>query len=210
MPNWCNNSVMITHTDPFKIKALAMAMEDNRFLEQVIPVPESLRIVAGRVGDDLDPKQIELEAQTMQNLSTYGYANWYDFCVGRWGTKWDVETQGMVTVSDDGRTVEAGFDSAWSPPLGVYEELVEQGYEVVGYYNDSGMGFVGKWDNGDDLCYDYSSCNSETVRGYIGDELDDYFGISESMAEYEAENEPTEELTEWIRDGADKRGLVTG
>jgi hypothetical protein len=31
------------------------------------------------------------------------------------------------------------------------------------------------------------------------------FGISESMAEYEAEQEEDEELTEWIKDGAEAR-----
>jgi hypothetical protein len=49
------------------------------------------------------------------------------------------------------------------------------------------------------------------VRAAIGDDLDDMFGISESMAEYEAENEQ-EELTEWIRDGVEqnnKLGLIT-
>jgi hypothetical protein len=41
----------------------------------------------------------------------------------------------------------------------------------------------------------------------IGDELDDMFGISESMAEYEAENE--EELTEWLKDGVEqKKALI--
>ena len=46
------------------------------------------------------------------------------------------------------------------------------------------------------------------MRSAIGDELDDMFGISESMAEYEAENEE-EELTEWLKDGAEKRNLET-
>jgi hypothetical protein len=36
----------------------------------------------------------------------------------------------------------------------------------------------------------------------IGAELDDMFNISESMAEYEDENE---ELTEWIKDGVEAR-----
>jgi hypothetical protein len=33
------------------------------------------------------------------------------------------------------------------------------------------------------------------------------FGISESMAEYEAENEQ-EELTEWIKDGVEKNNKL--
>jgi hypothetical protein len=71
------------------------------------------------------------------------------------------------------------------------------------------MGFVGKWEDGIDDCYEYSGENSQTIRAAIGDELDDMFGISESMAEYEAEQDEEEELTEWIKDGAEKKALVT-
>jgi hypothetical protein len=70
------------------------------------------------------------------------------------------------------------------------------------------MGFVGKWEDGYDDFYEYGGENSQTVRSAIGDELDDMFGISESMREYEEEN-AEEELTEWIKDGADKRELKT-
>jgi hypothetical protein len=66
------------------------------------------------------------------------------------------------------------------------------------------MGFVGKWEDGIDDEYTYSDETSATVRAVIGDELDDMFGISESMAEYEAENEE-EELTEWIKDGVEAK-----
>ena len=37
-------------------------------------------------------------------------------------------------------------------------------------------------------------------------ELDEAFGISESIREYEAENE--EELTQWIKDGAEKKAQL--
>jgi hypothetical protein len=71
------------------------------------------------------------------------------------------------------------------------------------------MGFVGKWEDGCDDYYEFSGENSDTVRAAIGDELDDMFGISESMAEYEAENEE-EELTEWLKDGIEKKAqLIT-
>ena len=36
-------------------------------------------------------------------------------------------------------------------------------------------------------------------------ELDQCFGISESIREYEAENQEDEELTEWIKDGVEAR-----
>jgi hypothetical protein len=56
---------------------------------------------------------------------------------------------------------------------------------VIAYYNEPGMGFVGKWDNGVDDCVEYHGQTSDTVRDYIGEELDDMYAISETMAEYE-------------------------
>jgi hypothetical protein len=45
--------------------------------------------------------------------------------------------------------------------------------------------------------------SSQQVIDEIPAELDEAFGISECIAEYEAEE--TEELTEWIKDGAEQR-----
>lgn len=202
MPNWCQNSVTITHEDPAKLSALVEAMNDNKFCNFAIPVPTALsETISGAYGDS--DKQAELEAQTARNVETHGYGNWYDFCVNRWGTKWEVDTKGSLEF--DGRTVIASFDSAWSPPTGVYEALVEDGYDVVAYYYEPGMGYLGKYDNGCDETYEISGETSKTVRAVIGAELDDMFNISESMADWEEENEEEEELTEWIKDGAEAR-----
>ena len=190
MPNWCANGVTITHKDPAKIAAMAEAMREGKFLNHVIPVPEDLQITAGFLGDT--EAQKELEAKERENLAKYGVKNWYDFCVNRWGTKWDVDCQ-SVDVSADGLTVQASFDSAWAPPIGIYEYLVDDGFEVEAFYYEPGMCFVGKWDNGDDECYEYGGETSKTVREAIGAELDDYFCISEDMAQWEDENEEVEE-----------------
>lgn len=184
MPNWCSNGVEISHKDPAKIKALATAMKEGKFLAHVIPVPEDLQIVAGFLGDTDEQK--ELERKTAENREKYGYGNWYDFCVGRWGTKWEVDC--MINSQDD-NSISASFESAWSPPIGVYEALVEEGFEVRAYYYESGMCFVGKWEDGCDEYYEYGGETSETVRDTIGEELDDYFCISEEMKQWEEENE---------------------
>ena len=202
MPNWCSNGVEIRHRDPAKIAALAEAMSKNEFLNHIIPVPEELKdTMAGSFGDEKEQRR--LEEQTARNIEQFGYGNWYDFCVNNWGTKWDVDLAGTVSIDADGLGINANFDSAWAPPIQVYEEMLEQGYEVVAYYYEPGMCFVGKWDNGSDECHELSSYSSNTVRNAIGDELDDYFAISESMAEWESENEDEEELTEWIKEGAE-------
>jgi hypothetical protein len=157
------------------------------FFKYVIPVPPDLHIVAGSVGPADSPDQMALEAQGQANLKKYGYRDWYDFCTSVWGTKWDVDCEGQVEVSEDGLTIEASFESAWSPPVGVYRELLAQGFTVTALYYEPGMCYVGKWQDGEDQCYEYNHFSSLEVRDVIGEELDDQFGISESLAEYEAE-----------------------
>jgi len=206
MPNWCSNHITVRGTDPVAIKRLADAFDNGEFCGAVVPMPEELNITSGRLGDGAE--QRELEAKSAANLEKHGYANWYDFNVAKWGTKWEIGGNGNEAERDeDGLGFSAPFDSAWSPPIAVCEALVEQGFEVVLYYYEPGMGYCGKWEDGSDDYYEYSGENSNTVRAAIGSDLDDMFGISESMAEYEAENEE-EELTEWIKDGAEKKALI--
>ena len=211
MPNWCNNTVEISHKDRSKMEALVAAVNEGKFCNFAKPVPEDLHIVAGRVGDDTDPKQIELEAQEKLNEEKYGYQNWYDFCVNNWGTKWDVDPYNPIEFDsewDKNNKVTFGFDSAWSPPLGVYEALIEQGFAVRGYYYEGGMCFAGIWEDGIDDFYDMSDCRDSTeVADTLPTELDEMFCISESMADYEAENAEEDEVQEWYEDGVDKLGL---
>lgn len=202
MPNWCSNHITVRGSNQAEIQRLAKAFGDGELCNAVIPVPEDLQIVAGRVGADDNPDQIELERKTAENIQKYGVGNWYDFCTSRWGTKWDVSCD-AVEIDEDGLGFSGCFDSAWAPPMGIVEELVNQGYEVTLFYYEPGMAYCGKFEDGVDDYYDYSGTDSKTVRATIGDELDDFFGISESMAEYEAENE--EELTAWVKDGVEKR-----
>jgi len=212
MPNWCNNTIEISHPDKSKMDALIASVNEGKFCNHVIPVPESLHIVAGRVGDDTDPKQIELEAQEKSNREQYGYATWYDFCVNEWGTKWDVEPYSPVgyEVNLNGdplpeNKIVFGFDSAWAPPCGVADALIEQGYAVRLYYYESGMAFAGVYDeNGDDY-YDLGGMSSVEVADSIPSYLDDMFGISECMAEYEEENREEEELHTWVVEGAEAK-----
>ena len=208
MPNWCNNTLEITHEDPAMIARVKQAFADGRLLDEFVPVPKSLQIVAGRVGDATDPKQIELEAQEKANLETHGYSTWYDFCVNEWGTKWDVGGDDAVdhTMEDNnGTRVSMSFDSAWAPPVAAMEKFQDLGFSVRLYYYEPGMGFCGIYDeNGDDY-YDIGGMDSAEVADALPCELDEMFGISECMAEYEAENK--DELEEWYEEGVEKTGL---
>lgn len=202
MPNWCNNNLTLEHEDPAMIKRAYDALERGEFLQEFIPVPEALKnTMAGSYGDD--EKQKALEAQQKENIEKYGYANWYDYCVGEWGTKWDIGEQGSSDIHPDGRILHTYFDSAWSPPVDAYKKLEELGFRVDAMFYEPGMAFAGTYSDGncDDISLEGMSAN-EIEQDYPA--LDEAFGISESIREYEAENAEEEELTEWIKDGVEK------
>ena len=207
MPNWCNNNLTLTHEDPAMIQRAYDALERGEFLNEFIPVPEQLKITAGRVGNDADAEQKALEAQTKRNVEELGYGNWYDYCVGEWGTKWDVGDQGCSDIHPDGTVLHTTFDSAWSPPVNAYEKLVEMGFGVDAMYYEPGMGYAGAFSNGTDEELNLEGMSADEIEQNYP-ELDECFGISEGMREYASMNEE-EELTEWIKDGVEKRNLET-
>ena len=200
MPNWCSNNLTLEHDDPEMIRRAHEAFERGELLNEFIPVPEDLKITAGYLGDG--DAQKELEAQTKRNVEKHGYGNWYDYCVGEWGTKWDIGGDGQSDVHPDGKMMHASFDSAWSPPVNAYEKLEQLGFRVNAMFYESGMAFAGSYCDG--------NCDDFSLEGMTADEiendypeLDEAFCISESIREYEADQE--EELTEWIKDGVEKR-----
>ena len=162
MPNWCANTVNIIHEDPAMIVRARGAFEAGRLLEEFIPCPTP---------DD-----------------------WYNWNIANWGTKWDVGgSDGNATDIPDGNGVVRGlslsFDSAWAPPITAYERLMEHGFKIEAWYYEPGMAFCGKWEDGVDDYYEYGDMNSDEVAAALPSELDEMFCISESMADWESEQE---------------------
>ena len=195
MPNWCNNSVEIRHEDPAMIERVRKAFDGEGLLQEFIPVPQELRdTVSGFMGED---KREAHEAQQKANLEKYGYADWYSFCVNEWGTKWEIGADGNPAQDIPGGLM-LGFESAWSPPIGAYEKLVEMGFTIRAMYYEPGMAFAGIWEDGDDDYYEYGGMNSQQIAEELPAELDEAFCISESVAEWEEENQEIE-----LNDGID-------
>ena len=189
MPNWCNNSVVLKHNDPAMIERARKAFNGEGLLQEFIPVPQELRdTVSGSMGED---KREAHEAQQKANVEKYGYANWYDFCVNEWGTKWEIGADGNPAQDIPGGLM-LGFDSAWSPPIAAYEKLLEMGFEIEAMYYEPGMAYAGVWENGHDDYYEYGGMSSEQIAKELPPELDEAFGISESAAEWEEENKEEE------------------
>ena len=133
MPNWCMNNITIEHDDPAMVDRFERAYNSSKTCEEFLPMPED-------TGDD-----------------------WYNWNVNNWGTKWDIGAQREqygLKATRVGNQISAGFDSAWSPPVGLYEKLVELGYNVRATYWEPGMAFCGIWDNGYDNYIDYGGIDN--------------------------------------------------
>lgn len=194
MPNWCGNTLTLTHEDPEMIVRAKAAFAEGRLLEEFIPVPAGLK-------DTTSPNR---DGTAEELREKYGYSDWYDFCVNEWGTKWDIgDSQGIQTWDDHELIVY--FDSAWAPPIAAYEKLLDIGFTVYATYYEPGCAFAGIFEDGNDDYYDLSNMDSGDVQQQLPPDLDSAFGISESMAEYEAENE--DEVTTWYKEGVEETGL---
>jgi hypothetical protein len=190
MPNWCNNSITIKGSTE-TIKQLwddaNQLGEAGGLLEAMVPMPKQLRDTVKGSGDELQTEKHD------------GHTNWYDWAVSRWGTKWDVSTEGLeYTDNDDGTAEITGwFDSAWGPPIEAYNTFCEDmdGVYLEAYYEEGGMCFVGYWDSeGADDHYEYSDFTSDNIRDNIPEYLVDEFALDERLAEYEEEEEDEEEV----------------
>lgn len=196
MPNWCGNTLTLTHENPDMIRRAKEAFAEGRFLNEFIPVPREL-------ADTTSPNRSATSAEKLKQQ--YGYTDWYSFCVNEWGTKWDIgDGQGINSFTDNELIVY--FDSAWSPPIAAYKKLMDLGFGVYATYYESGCAFAGVFEDGMDDYYDLSGMDSGDVQQQLPQELDEAFGISESMAEYEAEQE--DEVTTWYKDGVEQTGLT--
>jgi hypothetical protein len=195
MPNYCLNIVEVR--GPRKI---VKELVDHKFdFQKIYPYPAELDITAGREGADDSPEQIALVAKEKANLKKYGYANWYDWCVANWGTKWNAggaDREEMMVdydedVDDTGIAIFT-FDSAWAPPIGVFLKLKEIHPDlfIEGRYSEPGVGFFGVWEDGDDRCYQMEDLTGSTDPFWSSEDgilLDENFGILESMIQYEEE-----------------------
>ena len=127
----------------------------------------------------------------------------YGTAVDKWGTKWDVSTEGLeYTDNGDGTaTIEGWFDSAWSPPIDAFQTLADDwdSCYIELLYEESGMCFVGCWDSeGGDDHYEYSDFTSKNIRDNIPGYLVDHFALDEQLAEYEEEEEPQPEANQGL------------
>ena len=195
MPNWCNNNIKITGPNKVidKIEKIVKngkyEKPEDGLLEYFHPMPKGLR---DTTADGSKDKAM---------MKKYGYSSWYDWAVENWSTKWDIhefygDNCDRNYINDDESEISFGFESAWAPPIGAYQKFLEDNSNVnirTTYY-EGGCDFMGIWDNGIDDCWTITDTAPKGSQDNFwtskdGKELDDLYGITENMAEYEAQQE---------------------
>lgn len=203
MPNYCNNTVKIT-ADKATIKKIEQSLktsDNDGFLNCIHPMPTELK---GTVAGSEDAKPEFQKKQSEQLIEKYGFDNWYDWRVENWGTKWEVnECYGDPVISDNGETIEFGFDTAWSPPTGAYHNFLSKNPDasLFATYYEGGCDFMGVWDNGDDRHYEPSQYDSQSTfwtDDKDGQLLDENFCLVESIAEQEENQAQDEDVTRFV------------
>jgi len=118
----------------------------------------------------------------------------YGNAVEAWGTKWDVNTDGMEFEDhgDGTATLHGFFDSAWSPPVAAFEQLAQDWdscYIELTYF-EPGMAFCGEWNSeGLDSEYEIDPDDFDSVPEHLREEfaIEDWFDSGEDVYEDELE-----------------------
>jgi hypothetical protein len=185
MPNWCYNSVTISHEDKTKVDELVAVLSSEK----------------AELFMHLHPRPTDQEE------------NWYEWNCDNWGTKWDITTHDW---GRDGNEVTLNFDTAWSPPIALYEFLESEGWTVRALYHEPGMCFAGRYEDGFDDAYEIDLTDRESVENLPNDILE-FTNALEDLEnfEHDAFEEKLSELerTEWypakIKPSKDGRYEVT-
>ena len=143
MPNWCYNKLTISHDHIDQVDRFEDAYMRTQLCETFLPEPKDAE---GNplVGADYDEN------------GKFKMPDWFTWRTTNWGTKWDFgydKDNGLEPTRVENE-VSVSFDTAWSPPIGLYERLKVLGYTVKAYYFEPGMCFAGEWTDGEDICWE--------------------------------------------------------
>lgn len=202
MPNWCNNSICITGPKD-KIKKLY----DNHVVKN-----SSTGLLAGMVPPPKNMLLDNIGTAERQFCAEQGIPNWYDWRIINWGTKWEINSDGLeLTDNGDGTAAIAGqFVSAWAPPIEAYNSFLRNNEDcsLISSYLELGYDFGGIYKNGD-LYFmdDFQAEVMDVLTGYttldntseMFKEFNDVWNIIDNFSQwYELEN---------INDAREFRGM---
>lgn len=162
MPNWCANVLDLTHDDLTMIARAKKALEDERFCDEFVPLPDALKETTAPSINNKDTEAL---------IGETGYADWYNHNVGEWGTKWDFGSSDISHSYEN--HIHCSFDTAWGPPVALMEKLEDMGFSVHLQYYEPGMSFCGVYQDGYDETWECPDAPEEVREFWNMDELEE-------------------------------------
>ena len=153
MPNHCHNRVTIYSANTEAVAKLKQIFEDESCFTQIIPEPDwantPLLSSDNRYGTKYG-KDGELPVRSEDPFVTYRFQStgraderWYDWRIQNWDTKWDAYD--VVVTDDDPDSLEIEFNTAWSPPEAICNQIREDypDVSVSWFYDEPGCEIAG-------------------------------------------------------------------
>ena len=200
MPNWCENYMKLEV--PTKHEADII----DAVLSQNVEVYENFRLAndgyelpifgdnhMGLLGYLMpEPDYSDRDKDVSEDEPAQTFPDWYSWRCSNWGTKWEVDMQDWHREdNEDGSvTFEFHFDSAWSPPMGVYETISDrEGWDIYASYFEGGCAFFGYFEDGEDYCYDIATRHTTEAPEWL---VDDYSWHYDYIEECEQDDDAHE------------------
>ena len=126
MPNWCSNRVSFYSDDTSALEKLKNIFESDEPFNSLVPAPDWKNTPNDK--GELPVKREMKDTEGRVFHTTYDFPDgknddrWYDWNICNWGTKWEVSD--VECDHWDGNSFECEFETAWSPPEGIYLSLI--------------------------------------------------------------------------------------
>ena len=148
MPNHCHNRVTFYSANTEAVAKLKQIFEDENCFGQIIPEPDWANTplmssdVKGLVYDRGKVGELPMPDGTFQSTGRRD-DRWYDWRIQNWDTKWDAYD--VVVTDDDPENVEIEFNTAWSPPEAICNQIREDypDVSVSWFYDEPGCEIAG-------------------------------------------------------------------
>ena len=210
MPNWCSNWAELTAPSTQAFDNFVAHMEKHF---SWVPPEEDVDDAqkeepAGFCGyfvPEPDYNAVEVfpaHPELHKNPDAYRMPGWWDFRVSNWGTKWEIGlSRDQITFDRESLSISMSFDSAWSPPLGVYESATTQEWSVDAHYCEPGMDFIGYYTSAEgEMSFTLGSRSTTDAPDWLVEAYDyEYDNIDEYMRECDLDELSSREeyLAKW-------------
>mgnify|MGYP001220548407 FL=1 len=185
MPNWCENFMRLEVPNKQEADIIDAVLDENKqvyeeFRKNYIPkgcggMPFWGDEPLGLLGYLMpEPDYKEGDEKLAKDGINHTFPDWYSWRTSNWGTKWEVSIEHRDRLDNEDGTVtfEFNFDSAWSPPTGVYDTVSQRdGWDVFATYIEGGMDFMGYFEDGEDNSYQAGTRTTTDAPDWLVDEF---------------------------------------